>query len=70
MKTMVIICIVIAIIAIILALLAFVVNKMTIDYINEKEEEMTKRMDNFSEALHLHAIDKDLHKIQTKKRYE
>ena len=67
MKTLAIISLILALIAVIFALLAFIANYITINYVHENEEETKRRMDNLSEAIHFHAIDKDLHKTSKTK---
>lgn len=67
MTILTIISVIVAVIAIILALLAFVANRITIDYIHKFEEENEVKFNNLSDAIRTHAIDKDLHKTESRK---
>lgn len=67
MKALTIIGFIIAVIAITFSILAFVANKITLSHIRQHEKEAETRLNNLSDAIRVHAIDKDLHKTESRK---
>lgn len=67
MKVIVFFSFIFAILAALVACFAIAVNKLTIEELNTREEELKREIQNLREAIRVHAIDKDLHKT---KRHE
>ena len=53
-----------AVLAASVAFIAIAVNKLTIEELNAREEELKREIHNLREAIRVHAIDKDLHKTK------